>query len=283
MRAKNRQAKQNGQILIIMLLIMAVVLTLGLTASRQVTTDLKVSRQQAESAKAYSAAESGLEKALAGLGTDKTDLEAGYVSATVEQQDIGGTSPELVWPSTVRQGEGMFFWLTGHHADGAIDYDNYYNGSLTFCWQKADNNGDTIPAVVAALFYDQGKKVKYWALDADRDSRTNDNNFDAPVSPPAANECPNNSFNYSKTISLSVNDPVFLWIRVFYADAQLGFKGNANLPIQGYVYTSTGEVAPTDAPEVISRRIQAFKTFKQPDPILLEPLVSFGDIKAVMP
>ncbi len=57
--------KQNsGQTLLIIVLIAAVILTVGLAVASYSITDIKISQQEEESARAFSAAEAGIEEAL---------------------------------------------------------------------------------------------------------------------------------------------------------------------------------------------------------------------------
>lgn len=272
--------KKRGQALVLILLVMAAVLTLGLAASQQVVTDLKISRQQEEAAKAYSAAEAGVERALIGEGVgEKLNLGGGVV-ATVTKTDIGG-GKTVIWPDEVGKGQGTVFWLVNHQDNGSLG-NNYYQGKLDVYWQT-DARG-TKPALILALFYQKGAAVKYWALDPDA-VRRGSNNFERA-----------NGGNFSLTdtqqgqtltfrartataINLaSYSQPIFLWVRVLYGNSRLGFQGDKNLPVQGAIYLSQGEVGPTGATEVASRRIQAFRTYAQPPLLLLEPVVSFGGI-----
>jgi len=278
--AANRQS--SGQALIAILLIMAAALTLGLAASQQVVTDLKVTRQQEESAKAYAAAEAGVEKALVGESVDSPlDLGGGVVN-TVEQKTVGGNKA-VIWPDSVDKGQGMVFWLVDHDQDGNIG-SNYYQGNLRIYWRMANAN-NAKPAILATLYYQQGQAVKYWAVDPDS-SRLADNNFTAGEEGSYVldddSQDKQETFNFRMAnINISnYSQPIFLWVRVFYSQARLGFQADSNLPTQGTVYFSRGEVAPSAAPEVVSRRLQAFRTYAKPPLILLEPLTSFGKIEA---
>ena len=64
---------QRGQALLIVVLVMAVALTIGLAVVSRSITDIKISRQEEESARVFSVAEAGIEEALKlGSGTSGT-------------------------------------------------------------------------------------------------------------------------------------------------------------------------------------------------------------------
>ncbi|MFH0863897.1 MAG: PilX N-terminal domain-containing pilus assembly protein, partial [Candidatus Gottesmanbacteria bacterium] len=63
---KNNIGKQNGQILLIVLLVMVVGLTMGLSLATRSATDVKISSQLEHSSRAFAAAEAGIEAALKG-------------------------------------------------------------------------------------------------------------------------------------------------------------------------------------------------------------------------
>jgi len=266
-----------GQALIIMLLVMAAVLTLGLAASRQITTDIKITRQQEESAKAYSAAEAGIEKALSTGETAPLFLETN-VSTTVTKEEIG-KKDKFGWPNPIAKGDGMILWLASHNDAGEIDYSYIYDKPLKICFQQ--EKGDTAPAIFVALFYNGGQGIKYWAFDP----AGRGNNFES-INEGVCDNIEGKSFSYSKTVDASgVLRPAFLWIRTFYADhTLLAFDNKAsgkNFPSQGTLFVSTGQVAPTGAANVVSRRLVSIQTFEQPPQILFKPLVGFAGIEVI--
>ncbi len=274
--------KQKGQALIAVLLIMAAALTLALATSQQVSTDLKMSRQQEESAKALAAAEAGIEKALGGnLGNGQFTLDNNLITA-VTSKTIGN-SRGVIWPQEQRPGQGLVFWLVNHDSQGNLG-SRYYQGRLNVYWRPYEN-GQPTPALVLALFYRRGQALKYWAYDPQASRRQN-NKFSVPSTGhfTVSDSQQGISQTFLARVSLnlaSYSQPMFLWVRSFYQAAGIGFSGSSNLPIQGHLYISAGEVGPTAAPEITSRRLQAFKTFAQPPAILLESLTSFGRVEAV--
>jgi type II secretory pathway pseudopilin PulG len=59
-----KENSSSGQIILAVLLVMAVILTVGLAALSRSVTDIRISKETEESARAFSAAEAGIEEAL---------------------------------------------------------------------------------------------------------------------------------------------------------------------------------------------------------------------------
>lgn len=92
--------EQHGQIALIILLLMAVVLTIGLSLASRAVMDVSLSRQEEQGSMTFQAAESGIENTLnhdlsGYLGThDLSQIGGAYVVATVSAQNIIQTRVE---------------------------------------------------------------------------------------------------------------------------------------------------------------------------------------------
>ncbi|MFH1840956.1 MAG: pilus assembly PilX N-terminal domain-containing protein [Candidatus Shapirobacteria bacterium] len=143
---------QRGQALLIILLVMAVILTVSLSVISRSVTDLRVSRQDEDSARVFSIAEAGIEQLLlsGSPGTYGSDYQVAGSCATVGNEtafDFGG--------GRFDQGVVQTLWLVGHGAGGALDPSQKYTGnSLTLFW--GNQSASEISALEATLFYDNG-------------------------------------------------------------------------------------------------------------------------------
>jgi hypothetical protein len=118
---KNRE-KMSGQVVLMVLLASALILTLGLSASKQTTVETKIETDQELLKKAFNAAESGIEYYL---GTGETNYSDGLANLSVA--NVGG-SDSLSFGNMTLDGNLDYFWLVGHKNDGSLDI-NYYSGS----------------------------------------------------------------------------------------------------------------------------------------------------------
>jgi len=263
--------KTNGQATIIILTLMAMAVGMALVITRSVRTDIQITKVQEESARAFSAAEAGIESALyswePSSDPHEYSLETGEVS--VLSTDLGKDKTEFVFPGTIKEGDFGIIWLVGHDENGNIDQTQYHSGNfIRACWE--DN-----AALELILFYRESVagdyKTERWAYDPN-DERRGANNFDKPkVSGCAGLDL--------RTASLRWPDgsiPLFLAVKVFYGDTPLGgwTEGTVFLS-QGKLVTSTGQVQ-SGADQVVSRRLQVLQTWDLPPLIFIDPVFSGG-------
>jgi len=143
----------SGQSLLVILLVMAVILTIGLAVASYSITNIKISQQEEESARAFSVAEAGIEESLkAGSATNVT---IGEITADVTEI-IQGNSDEFDFGgSKFPSGELANVWLIGHTEEGAFSPETHfpYDGQITLCWGDSTTLNDSTPALELALVY----------------------------------------------------------------------------------------------------------------------------------
>lgn len=107
----NKFQREQGQVALIVLLISAVVMTLGLSLSKKVTTETKIDTNEELSKQSFNAAESGIDTYLSTNGTVKT-----YTSTNKDSRaDVsswpqgGGNVVDL--KTAVDPNKSGFFWL----------------------------------------------------------------------------------------------------------------------------------------------------------------------------
>lgn len=160
---KKSAAKENfqsGQAVLIVLLITMVILTIGLSVVSRSVTDVRISAQSQESARAFWIAQGGLEKAVkARMASDSNTI--GDISYQVTKI-VSAPLDYYIFPELISQAEKMTFWL--------VNYDNpasFYDGNnLTVCWGNSGEPLDqpTTPALEANLVYRDNQAVpKYYS------------------------------------------------------------------------------------------------------------------------
>lgn len=156
----NKRNFQSGQAILIVLLITIVILTIGLSVVSRSVTDVRISAQSQEAARAFWVAQGSLEKAVkARLASDSNTV------GDIAYQVTKITSSSLdyyIFPELVEPAEKMTFWL--------VNYDNsalFYDGnSLTVYWGNSGepSNQATTPALEATLIYrDNSAPLKYYS------------------------------------------------------------------------------------------------------------------------
>ncbi|MFA5750074.1 MAG: hypothetical protein WC895_02545 [Candidatus Shapirobacteria bacterium] len=140
---KNKSFRgQSGQVVLIVMLVSALVLTLGLSASRQATVETKIDTDQELLKKAFNMAESGVDYYL-GTGSTQYTFDVGTSSlANLNITNIGGGS-SLVSDGIAVEGSTEVFWLVGHDntTNDGLSTSIYYSGTtIDICSPTGDGN-----------------------------------------------------------------------------------------------------------------------------------------------
>lgn len=261
MRKKTRG--ESGQILLITLLVLTIATTVALSLIGRSTTDVSISTQLEESARAFSAAEAGIEEALRSGAAGSQILTAGG-SYDVAIAAIGGTAGTYALPKKTPRGVTETVWLVEHDGTGAlIETPTYTNNTINLCWSSET----TVPAAVVSVLYrestDGTYKIAKAALDGDT-QRGSSNNFTAVAAP--GENC--GAQNYYRTtidfsslgISPALDAVLALRFRPEYADSSFIIDPGATvLPQQGNRIESVGSTAAG-----VSRKVVVYQQYRAP-------------------
>lgn len=125
----NKYNKQKGQVALIVLLVSAVMLTLGLSISKQTVVNTRIETDDELLKKAFNAAESGIEKYLA-TGDKSYTVPEDDSAATITTENLGGGTV-IVNPDLTLARDFAYFWLVSHDADGNLLTDYYSDPTIT--------------------------------------------------------------------------------------------------------------------------------------------------------
>jgi hypothetical protein len=278
---KEMKKKSNsGQALLVILLIMAVALTIGLSVVSRSVTDIRLSQEQEESARTFSVAEAGLEWLLA--GEEGLPEFEGFTINTGTIPLGGSDKNSFKFPKGIDAGKTQTVWLVNHDEAGDLDPSGgfYLAGGrqIEIFWGNEDQGGDedTTPALEATIIYDDGgfKTVKS-AFDPNS-NRAVDNKFTV-VDTGDSLEIDGETFSFPFKATVSVpSDSYALRLKLIYNDQeqQLAVKGDADLPLQGHCYQVTASQAETG----ISRKVEQCQLFEAPPAIFDYVLFSEEDL-----
>ena len=148
----------SGQALLIILLVMAVALTIGLSVVSRSITDIRISQEQEESARAFSAAEAGLESLLATGGAPGS---VGDFTIDTDIEPLGNSST-FVFPKEISAGDTQTVWLVDHLDEDTLGTDFYSGTDIELYWGNEDTADDqeTTPALEAIIIYKEGGEYK---------------------------------------------------------------------------------------------------------------------------
>ncbi len=252
---------QKGQTLLIVVLVMVIGLTVSLFLVSRTITNLRNSNEQANSQKAFSAAEAGVEKALQeGLCssapcptfppvTGSLNNNSASFNTTIESLPSVSSSEFLFNNGdAVAKDDGVDLWLVDHKSDGSLNYScasgnvnhNWQcvsgSPSLTFYWGSSSNSCTVDTAAVAALelvvLYelnaqtDNGASVKSTRYVYDPcSSRIGQNSFSLSLASgggTVSNGASSETFNYSALITIPNNSGILVRVVPLYASTPIG-------------------------------------------------------------
>ena len=272
----------SGQSLLIILLVMAVILTIGLAVVSYSITDIKISQQEEESARAFSAAEAGIEESLR-VGS-ATDITVGEITANVVEDIQGGGQDFNFGESKFPSGELANIWLIGHNEDGELDPSvNFpFNGQITLCWGANTDMNDSTPALELALVYrDAANEYKVIRQGYDPvNGRTV--GFNESFDKNGGNCADGLAFGADIALSAgnfnltAVDVPYLLRLKLLYNNESqpIAVQSVSDLPEQGRCYESAAKIQASG----ITRKIRQCQFFQAPPEIFDYVLFSAGDL-----
>lgn len=214
---------QQGQIGVIILLIMVVLMTIGLSVASRTTQEVMLTQQTADSTRVFNAAETGIEEALG------TDLEsATFVDEEYQPSDINLDDINVNY--VIRRHyelETRLFEGVSVAVDLPKDGTTNTNGIIVE-WSKESNCGSEDPASLIASIYNHNTStdettVRYRALGGcDRSD-----GFEI-----ATTLAPESTYHYQFTLPLE-NDDIMVRLKPVYNDTHVNVRGNGwTLPVQ---------------------------------------------------
>lgn len=258
--------KSQGQVLLIVVITMIVALTAGLSIASRTITNLKLSKQNQESQRAFQAAQSGIEKFLAsGTGGNSAFNNASFDTSVTS---IDQSERVLNNGISIDQDRGADVWLSQYP-----DYSSKYSGGLTIYWggkgQTAcvSGQGDkSIPALEIVILSGVVGLPTFtrYSYDPCNASATRGNGFATPgggtYTTSAASNIPGTVFLYSTTLP-AVSNGLIMKVIPIYNSTIIGVKftpsGGSTVPSEGRVITSTGTSGDT------KRKVLYYESYPQ--------------------
>ena len=247
---------QKGQALLVVVLVMVIALTVGLSIASKTITSFRNSTDVTSSQKALSAAEAGIEQALKqnnSIANPKFSQDSGYDTKVASVQ---GTTFLLNNGNFVPQDEGIDLWLSDYSSESAKLYLNPYpaNGNITLYW--GDSSGSCNNAALEIVLITGTKSAPVLTRHAfdPCQTRSSQNGFTSVNSVQAT--VAGKTFSY-QTTTIPVGNGLIARIVPLYANTSVAVMGTSALPSQGFVVASTGSSGN------VVRRVNVFQAFPQ--------------------
>jgi hypothetical protein len=218
--------QNSGQIGVIVLLIMVVLLTLGISVASRTTQDLFLAQQQVESTRVFNAAEAGIEQALA------SNFEFEGASFEGSLPNFGGTDIDVAYRiEKVNQLQSRLFEMAGVKIDVTSSIPG---NTLDIKWSKDDDCGTQEIASLMVTSYSQtpeGARAytqAYAGCDRSDGFTTADNI---------------NEDGLRRRVVMSIPDnTTFVKVTSIYTDTDVLISGgNWSLPVQSFAIRSQAQ------------------------------------------
>jgi hypothetical protein len=259
-----------GQALLLILLIITVVTTVGLSTVSRSVSDISISTKQEESLRAFSAAEAGVEELLISNETHKEEVVdstpdlPGEASYNADVAGFPESSSEYLYPLDVAMGDTATIWFVSHDDNGNIlscSPSNCFRGSrVELHWGIPGTDPSAVE--VSLLYTSSGGRYSISRVAYDPRSR-----ICSGCSPSSSKHTfAGESFSYRQRIDLrsdmgtrSSDTPILLKVRMLYnSDSDQRLAVNAiggTLPAQGKKIESTGSSGDSN------RKIRVFELY----------------------
>lgn len=244
--------KQNGQVAIVVLLISAIVMTIGLSVSKRTVVETKIDTDEEQLKQAFNTAESGIEYYLKTNQTGYTASDNSQANVSVQNVGVGTT---INLGGLTGDNKTQFYWLVGHNDTGAINYADTYSGSvINLCVSDAFTG-----ALKIDYFYQNGGNYSVWRSGYNAVNNNMVQNY-LPVASRVRGGCIAEMIEINiADIPLSGNTPLLLAVRLIGGSTKIILTGNAVFPSQGENITSTGTVGNN-----VSQVVKVFNQYRVP-------------------
>lgn len=260
---------EKGQVLLIVVLVMIVALTVGLSIVSRTITSNRITTEEQNSEQAFSAAEAGLEQALSNnQATAGAFLNRATYTTTV--RTVSGNDILLNNGAPILKDSASDVWLSqypGNTSPWSGNLTVYWGNPSDTCTANEATNSRAALEVVLISGTRAVPRVTHYALDP-CPARAANNRFES-ISGSSAT-IGGKTFAYSKVITILPASPGLLMrIVPLYASSPVAVRGSTALPAQGTLVESVGTADNTQ------RKIVSFRGYPSL-PTELFPFILFS-------
>jgi len=249
---------KKGQVLLILVMLLATALTITLTATYQSITETQLTKLEEENQKTLAAAEAGIEKALQlKQGGSFTSLGLSNLSGinTLESSvEISNQGNNTFVTPLLQKDEQYTFYLAPYNSQTKNFSGNSLSQNINICFGTSNSN----PALEITIIKSD-YTIRRYAINPINNSYI-ENGLTA--SSPNQNDCPPNlSFTNRYTINANDigNNSLILIARVIgNSSTRIGFRANNSFPIQGTTIISSAR-----STAGVEKKIKLFQSYPQ--------------------
>lgn len=248
-KQSSSHARQKGQVLFIVVLVMVVALTVGLSLALRSLVSIRLAVEEDSSQRAFSAAEAGVERLLKSITPILTPvpLNSTAGSPQIQKASINLLSSPLF---LVRNGiaipsnDAADIWLVPHNsADDTLSLGSLWTGTITVYW-GTNTDPCASPALEVIVISQpaaiwQSQRYLYDGCSG----RTLGTLHAASV--PVSNPFPSVTFGQQTTAVINITNGALMKVVPYYIASPIGIGASTFLPSQGKQIDSTGVAGAT--------------------------------------
>ncbi len=267
--------KQSGQVALIVLIVSAVVLTLGLSTSQRSVTDSKITTEEGLLKEAFNVAESGIEYYLGTGSTEYTDDGSNATAYVVPRNLASDATNVMEYSEETLRNSVLSFWMVAHNDNSSINWGSASNflggGVIEVCVNDSFAGG-----LLVNYFYADLARANYSVeRSAYAISSSNYNNFSNPQG--GTGSC-GSGRRLVETITTGADQtPIMVTVKPLGNSARLALRTSDALPIQGQEISSTAIVG--DQETGVRKTVRVLKRFEVPQ-FMLDAITSEADVLA---
>ena len=248
---------KKAQVAIIVLLVSAVMMTVGLSLSKKTTVETKLDTNEELLKKAFNAAESGISYYL-GTGNTKYSAPDSLSSADLTVKNIEAEGLILDFEEYVPVNGTEFYWLVNHLDNGDIGTSYYGAATLDVC----------------GIAFTGSMEINYfYRLGATFGVSRYGYNFSSEATRRVTGFT--NSGGSCATIN-TINSPILVTVTPIFDGGRFYVQGSGTFPVQGIDISSTGRSGgvSTDAnAALVNKKLRVLRRYQFPS-FLLSGVVS---------
>ncbi len=248
----SKKESEKGQAFLIVVLVMVIALTVGLSLASRTVFNLKSSSEDVNSQKAFSAAEAGIEQALqngTNINKDFGSINGAKISQlSVVQIGQNLTSFTLNNGYPIPQDDGVDVWLTDYSTDATQLYTGtpwtgtlkvYWGTSSDVCNSDPTKNTQAAMEIIVITGTKSSPTLTRYALDPCAARRT----YNSLSNTQAGGTVGGISYQYS--YSISITSGLAARVIPLYASTPATITGSIKFPAQGQFISATGTAGTT--------------------------------------
>ncbi len=241
--------KQDGQILLVVVLVMVIALTVGLSLASRSITNLKTTTEESNSQLAFSAAEAGIERTLQNPTpiVNAQDLGNNAKIQSVSIQALSGAELLISNGNPIPQDDGIDLWLSNYSTNPNLLYQNPWSGTLFVYWGSKTGCSDAALEIIVLSGTKLSPTIQKYGVDP-CNARSIVNQFSFING--GGRTFSSKTFSFGT--SFTVTNGIIAHIIPLYAGTPIGVIGTngsgteISLPSQGEIYNAVGSAGTTE-------------------------------------